>query len=194
MAQTIPGPVPYGGRIAKYSNLISPRCIVSGTQGAALAADFNNTTPGATTEIYVSEMFVPVPVFATGLAVFNGSDVTDNVKLGIYDVTGQLIASTASTAGSGVDAYQRVAFAWEFQTSLTAATAITGPVFLSPGTYFVASDYAGTTSRFQTFAVGNFGAGKITGAVFSTAMISTSLTITPPTTFTTVLGPVISLY
>lgn len=184
----------YGGVPNKLRGLVSPRCFHTGTQGAALAADFNNTTPGATTEIYVAEMQVFFPCVSTGAAIFNGSDVTDNVKIGLFDVTGQLIVSTASTAGSGTDAYQLVPWAWEFVTSKTTATAISGPIYLSPGTYFIGTDYAGTTSRFQTFAVGCFGAGKITGAVFATAMISTSLTITPPVTFTTILGPVVSLY
>lgn len=180
--------------VTHKSRIITARLFHTGSQGAALAADFNNTTPGATTEIYVAEMYVPAPSYWTGLSIFNGSDVTDNVKLGLYDSLGQIIASTASTAGSGADAYQRVPFAWEFITSLTAATAIVAPLILQSGTYFAAVDFAGTTSRFQTFSVGNFGAGKITGAVFATAMISTSLTLAVPTTFTTVLGPVISGY
>jgi uncharacterized membrane protein len=172
----------------------SPRMFHTGTHGPALAADFNNTTPGANTEIYVAEMLVHLPCFSTGAAIFNGSDVTDAVKIGLYNKAGQLVCSTASTAGSGTDAVQKVAWAWEFLTSATTATAVTGPVELPAGTYYIGVDFASTTSRFQTFVAGSFGAGKITGAVYATAMISTSLTITPPTTFTTILGPVVSLY
>lgn len=139
-------------------------------------------------------MLVHLPCFSTGAAIFNGSDVTDNVKIGLYDAQGQIVASTLSTTGAGADAVQKVPWAYEFLTSKTLATAIVGPVELPAGTYFIGIDFASTTSRFQTFVAGSFGAGKISGAVFSTAMISTSLNIAPPTTFTTVLGPVVSLY
>lgn len=178
----------------RQAGIVSPRLFHTGTHGPALAADFNNTTPGATTEIYVAEMLVHLPCFSTGAAIFNGSDVTDNVKIALYDATGQIIASTASTAGSGADAAQLVPWAWEFVTDKTTKTASVRPIELRAGTYFLAVDYAGTTSRFQTFVAGSFGAGKITGTVFATAFLTTSLTITPPVTFTTVLGPVISLY
>lgn len=181
---------------ARRYPLASPRLFHTGTHGPALAADFNNTTPGANTEIYVAEMLVHLPCFTRGAAIFNGSDVTDNVKIGLYDASGKIICSTASTAGSGTDAVQLVAWAWEFLTSPTTptATAVTLPIELPAGTYYIGVDFASTTSRFQTFVAGSFGAGKITGAVFSTGMISTSLTIAPPTTFTTILGPVVSLY
>jgi hypothetical protein len=168
----------------------SPRVLNTGNQGAQLAADGNNSTP-VSTELYVAEIFVPFTVTATGIAVFNGSDVTDNVKAAIYDVNGTLLRATASTAGSGTDAYQRVAFATDGAGA--AATTITLP---GPATYYIATCYASNTSRFNTFAVGNFGAGKITSLVFATnfAAAGTALTITPPTTFTTALGPIASLY
>lgn len=178
----------------RQSGIASPRLFHTGTHGPALAADFNNTTPGATTEIYVAEMLVHLPCFTTGAAVFNGSDATDNQKVALYNRYGQIIAATADTQSSGTDSIQLLPWAKEFQTSLTAGTTITGPVEIPAGTYYLALDFDGTTSRFQTFVAGSFGAGKITGAVYATAFITTSLTITPPTTFTTILGPVISLY
>jgi hypothetical protein len=166
----------------------SPRMFHTGNQGAQLAADGNNSTP-VTTELYVAELFVPATCFATGIAVFNGSDVTDNVKVALYDSAGNLLRASASTAGSGVDSYQLVPFA----TGPTGAAATT-VVLPGPATYYVGTCYAGTTSRFNTFAVGSFGGGKITGLVFATNFASTALTITPPTTFTTALAPIASLY
>lgn len=173
---------------------MSPRLCHTGSQGAVATADFNNTTPGANTEIYVAEMAILTPVFSTGAAIFNGSDDTDNKKIAIYDSNGTIIASTAVTTTGTVDVYQRIAWALEFRTVPGVGTAIIGSLRLDPGTYFLAVDFASTTSRFQTFVVGNFGAGKITSAVYATAFITTSLTIAPPVTFTTILGPVISLY
>lgn len=168
----------------------SPRTCNTGNQGAQLAADGNNSTP-VSTELYVAELFVPATCLVTGIAVFNGSDVTDNVKVALYDVAGNLLRASASTAGSGADAYQLVPFA----TGPTGAAATT-VVLPGPATYYVGTCYAGSTSRFNTFAVGSFGGGKITGLVFATnfAAAGTALTITPPTTFTTALAPIASLY
>jgi hypothetical protein len=167
----------------------SPRVFHTGNQGAQLAADGNNSTPGATTELYVAEMFVACTCLVTGVAVFNGSDVTDNVKIGLYDSNGTLLRGTASTAGSGADSYQRVPFATD-----GAGAAATTILLPGPGTYYIGTCYAGTTSRFNTFAVGNFGAAALTGKVFATNFASTALTIAVPTTFTTAVGPIASLY
>lgn len=160
----------------------SPRLCHTGGCPAAAAADFNNSTP-VITEIYLAEVFIPVAMTLTGIAHFNGSDVTDLVKSALFDAAGALIAKTAvaGTQASGTDAYQRVPF--------------TATVTVDPGTYYVACMYNGTTSRFNTHVTGNFGAGKLTGHVFATAFDTTALTgLTMPTTFTTALGPVATLY
>lgn len=187
-------PMPPAGFPNNIRGTVSSRLFHTGTQGAALAADFNNTTPGATTEIYVAEMAVLWPCLTTGAAPFNGSDATDKTQVALFDVNGTILLSTADTQMSGTDAYQRIPWASEFITTPGTATAITKAVLLQPGTYYLAQNFNGTTSRFQTFAVGNFGAGKVTSAVYATAFHTTSLTLALPTTFTTVLGPVISLY
>lgn len=157
------------------SNSFSPRCINVGSTAAQLAADGNNSTP-VNTEVYIGELFVPRTVFATGIAVFNGSDVTDNIKVGLADSTGAVVATSISTAGSGTDAYQLVPFVT--------------PLMLAPGTYYVLTMYAAGTSRYNAFAVGAFGASKQTGQVFATGFT----TITPPTTFTTNLANIAGLY
>lgn len=160
----------------------------TGNQGAQLAADGNNSTP-VSTELYLAQLYIGATCLVTGIAVFNGSDVTDNVKAGLYDANGVLLRATASTAGAGVDSYQRVPFATD-----GAGAAATTIVLPGPGTYFIGTCYASNTSRYNTFAVGNFPAGKITGLVFATNFASTALTVTPPTTFTTALGPIAGLY
>lgn len=175
---------------------VSARLICTGGQPAQIAADGNNSTPVAT-EIYLGEIWVPAPVSVTGISVFNGSDVTDNIKVALYDSNGIILASSVSTVGSGTDAYQRVPFAYKFSavTSATVGTSATfDRLFLQPGTYYIATDYASNTSRYNTFAVGNFGASKVTSAVFATAFITTSLIVAVPTTFTTNLANIASLY
>lgn len=169
----------------------SARNINTGAQGAQLAADGNNSTP-VVTELYVAELYVPATVLTTGVGVFAGSVWSDNFKVGLYDAAGILLRATASTAGNTTaDAYQRVAWATD-----GAGAAATTLVLIGPGTYFLGLCLDGTTSRYNTFAVGNFGAGKITGLVYATnfAAAGTALTITPPTTFTTALGPMAGLY
>lgn len=173
-----------------FGTLPSARTFATGGRGAMNTADGNNSTP-VVTELYVAEVFVPVSSTITGIAVFNGSDCTDNLKAGLYDASGTLLRGTATTAGGTADTYQRIAFATD-----GAGAAATTISLVGPATYYIATCYVGTTSRFNTFAVGNFGAGKITSLVYATnfAAAGTALTITPPTTFTTALGPIASLY
>lgn len=142
----------------------------------AVSSDFTNSTP-VNTEAYVGEVFVPANCTATGVAVFNGSDVTDNIKVGLYSSAGALLAQSASTAGAGPDAYQLVPF--------TGTYALVGPA-----TYYIVGTYAAGTSRYNAPPLGAFGCGKLTGLVFGTL----PPTMTPPTTFTANLCNIASLY
>lgn len=160
----------------------------TGNAPAQLAADGVNSTP-VITEIYVATIIVPFTCLCTGAALFNGSDVTDSVKLGLYDESGTLIRATAGTQMSGTDAYQKIA--WATNGANAAATTIV----LRSGTYYLGAIFSGTTSRFNAHGVGVFPTRRVTGAVYATAFNTTSLTITPPTTFTaTDLPPIASLY
>lgn len=190
MSTSTQAPKPPGGYQTRYPGAsLSVRGIHTGGAVPVNTADGNNSTP-VITEIYIAEMFVPFPCLINGLAFFAGSVNSDNIKLALYDANGNIVCATASTAGNTTaDAYQRIPIASEFQT--TAGTATAGSqAFLAAGTYYLAAILDGTTSRLNTFAVGNFGAGKITGAVYATAFATTSLSVTVPTTFTTALGPI----
>lgn len=164
----------------------------TGAQGAQIAADGTNSTP-VITELYVAEVFVSATGLTTGAAPFMGSANSDNFKVALYDAAGNLLRATASTAGNTTaDAYQRAA--WATGPLGAAATTL---VLIGPATYYLAICFDGTTSRFNTFAVGNFGGGKVTGLVYATnfAASGTALTITPITTFTAAsLPPMIGLY
>lgn len=165
-----------GGVIPVAGQSASPRTIAIGDLVPAVSTDFNDSTP-VITEVYVGEILVPMNTTVTGIALFNGSNVTGNVKAGLYDSTGALVAQTASTAGVGVDAYQRIAF--------TAPYAALGPA-----TYYIANSFSSATARYNSPPLGNFGASVTTAQVFGTL----PLTITPPTTFTTIVSPIASLY
>lgn len=161
------------------ANAPSPRNIATCGTAAQLAADGNDSTP-ASTSVYVAEVFVPYRTTVTGIAALNGSAGTDARTVSLYKVVGTVgtkIAQSATTAAGTNDAYQRIAF--------------TAPIVIDTGVYYVGIAFASTTARFNTFAVGSCGAGEITGQVYANGPPTT---ITPPTTFTTALGPIASLY
>jgi len=162
----------------------------TGGAPAQLAADGVNATP-VITEIYVAAVIVPFTVLCTGISVFNGSDSTNKIKVGLFDVAGTLLRASAAagTQLSGTDAYQDIAFA------LDGANGAATTISLPTGTYYVGTIHDGTTTRFNAWGVGRFPTRRVTGAVFATAFSTTSLTITPPTTFTIAdLPPIASLY
>ena len=156
-------------------------------------ADGSNSTP-VVTEIYLSAVFVPFTVLATGISVFNGSVVaTDKVRVILYNDKGNVVASSAAAGfqPTTADVYENVAFAL----GSDGTTAVT-TVVLPSGTYYLGTIYNGTTNRFNAHTVGCFPGGKVTGAVFGTAGVSALLTgVTMPTAFTAAsLPPIVSLY
>jgi hypothetical protein len=166
---------PTGGVAAGGGFSAAPRNIHTGGVGAQVSTDGTDVTPSVT-ETYIAEVFVPANMTVTGIALMNGSAVAGNIKLALANSSGAVVASTASTAQSGTDAYQRVA--------LSSTYAAKGPA-----TYYVLATFNNTSARFNAHAFGNFGASKKTGEVYGT-----HTTITPPTTFTADVGPIASLY
>jgi hypothetical protein len=161
--------------VADERQTLSARLMHTGATKASASTDGTNLDI-VTTETYVAELFVPANATLTGIAIFNGSAVAGNVQVFLADSTGAVVASSASTAQSGTDAYQRVPF--------IAPYAVKGP-----GTYYVAVQGNNAGGDINTHIFGNFGAGKLTSTVFGTLV-----SFTPPTTFTTGLGPICSLY
>lgn len=146
-----------------------------GAPNTSATAANTNQTPVAT-EVYIAELQVILPCTATGLSIYNGSAVSGNAKVGLANVAGTVIATSASTATSGTTAYQNIPF--------------TATINLTPGTYYALTFYDNTIQRPTAWTAGAFGASKQTGQTYATGFT----TITPPTTFTTALGPVASLY
>lgn len=170
---------PTGGLAAAGGFTISPRNVgTCGTNGAAVGATsaFTNQTP-VITEVYIAEVFVPANMTVTGVANLNGSVASGNLKVGLFSSAGAVLATSASTASSGTTAYQLVPF--------TAPLVVVGPA-----TYYVGTFYDNTTVRGTTFTSGSCGAAKQTAQTYATGFTA----ITPPTTFTTALGPVANLY
>ena len=169
---------PTGGVAAAAGGSISPRNIYSCAQPAIATTSGTDSTPSVT-EQYAAEVFVPANMTVTGVAYFGGSATgSGNIQISMYTAAGVAItaAQTASTAISATDAYQLVPFA--------VAWAAVGPA-----TYYINEQFNNTGTRFNTHTVGSCGAGKLTGTTFGTFAAQTM-----PTTFTTALGPIASLY
>lgn len=158
-----------------FNGTNSLRNINTGGAPAANSTDGNDTTPAAT-EVYIAEMTVDVPGTATGLCVFNGSVASGNIKVGLGSSSGAVLATSISTAMSGTDSYQCVAFAT--------------PYVMVPGVYYALEMVDNATARVNTYGVGKFGASKQTGQVYATGFTA----FTAPTTFTANVGPVAGLY
>lgn len=169
---------PTGGVAAAGGFTATPRNMHTGGNPASVSTDFSDYTI-VVTETIRAEIFVPANVSSTGVAIFNGSSVAGNLTAYLIDSTGTQVPSvlTASTAQSGTDAYQRIPWSG-------------GPYTIKgPATYWIAVQGNNTGGKINAHTIGNFGADKQTGQVYGTLVAATA-----PTTFTTALGPVASLY
>ena len=175
-AYTLLNPAAPGGVIPAWASSASPRLIHTGAAPPSASTSGTDATP-VITEVYICEIFVPCYTSFTGLANMNGSVASGNMKVGLADSTGAIVATSASTAISGTDAYQRVPFTATYNAR-------------GPATYYALLFIDNTTARYNTHTFGNFGASKQTGQVYATGFT----TITPPTTFTTALGPIMGAY
>lgn len=178
-ATTVTGALtPTGGIAAAGGYSVSPRLMHTGRNPPAVSTDFSDYTV-VTTETVRCEIFVDNNCSSTGVAIFNGSAVAGNIQAYLIDSTGAQVTGvlTASTAQSGTDAYQRIPWTG-------------GPYVLKgPATYWIAVQGNNTGGKINTHTIGNFGADKQTGTTYGTLTVATA-----PTTFTTALGPVATLY
>lgn len=157
------------------AGLNAPTSFATGELTAPTTTTGTDTTP-VVTETYVARVFIPCNTTITGLSVLNGSAVAGNITLALADSNGSVIANTASTAASGTAAYQQVA--------------LTSPLIVKgPGEYFILLQSNNTSYRFRSHTLGNFKAGKLTSQTYGTLPA-----FTPPTGFTTALGPIASTY
>lgn len=169
--------VPTGGIAAAGGFTTSCRLIATGGAPANSSASAYTSQTPVTTEFYFAEVFVPANCTATGVAIYNSATISGNVKVGLANSGGTNVATSASTAMSGTTAYQLVPF--------TGTYAAVGPA-----TYYIEVFYDNNTVRPNTYTAGSFGVSKATGQTYATGFTA----ITAPSTFTTALGPVASLY
>jgi hypothetical protein len=172
---------PTGGVAAAGGFTASARNIHTGGVPAQISTEGTDLTV-VVTELYVAEVFIPANCTVTGVAVMWGSATEGNAKVMLFDSAGTRVAISASTDVSAfsADSYgTRIAF--------TGTYAAVGPA-----SYYVGVIADNTANRINTHILGQFGAGKIESLVYATE--AGYATITPPTTFTTGLGPIASLY
>lgn len=170
VAPVLTGGIPAGGGFtARPSN------IHSGAQPPGASTYGTDATPVAT-ETYICAVFIPCNMTITGVRIMNGSVASGNIIAGLFTSAGANVAATASTAMSGTDAYQQIAFSAPYAA-------------VGPATYYVGLQIDNNTARMNMHAFGAFPASKKTGETYGTFT-----TITPPTTFTADVGPVMTLY
>lgn len=165
-----------GGIAAAGGFSFTPRLVHTGGAAPRVNTDGTDATP-VITEVYIAEIFVPATMAITGVSIFNGSVAAGNIKVGLASSAGAVVATSASTAMSGTDAYQRVPFTASYDAR-------------GPATYFVLLILDDNSARVNCHTFGDFGAAKQTSQDYATGFT----TITPPTTFTTALAPMASLY
>lgn len=161
----------------------SPRCLHTGH--GFVPTTLTTDLAIVVTELYVAEIWVPDTFEVTGVAPQFGSATEGladgtGTKVMLFNADGTRLAISADTAVAAftADEYARIAF--------------TAPIVIGKGTYYVGVISGVNTNKIGAHAIGNFGAGKITGLVYGTN--AGFATITPPTTFTAGLGPVAALY
>lgn len=129
----------------------------------------------------ISEIFVPHWNVWKGMGMLNGTVVgTDNMLVALYGSSGILLANSAvaGALSAGASQFQNRDFLF--------------PVCLPPGRYFCGVQSNGTTATSNKFVSAN---GPVLLTTSSTGTFGTvPATITVPTTFTTAVGVVCTLY
>ena len=136
-----------------------------GDTSAMITTDGVDSTP-VITQAYTGELRGTTNCLATGVAVFNGSVASGNIKIALFDDSGAIIGASVSTAMVGTTAYQLIPF-------------VTPVNVTGLKRYFIGEFIDNTTARCRTFGVGAFTSVLQTGLTYATGFVA----ITPPTTF-----------
>lgn len=182
-----------GGKWITGSNVGWPTSEISAPVPGATAytsINTNGTAVGATT-LYCTELDVPYNILATGISVLNGTTVTGNARYVIlYDANGNAIANSALAGQASVTAsvYENYAFV------NTASTPVTGKFYVvGPARYFGCLQDNAVGSTTVRMAVTGTNDNILTKGQTS-AVFGTVPALTVPTTFTTAVGPYLTLY
>jgi hypothetical protein len=139
------------------------------------ATDGTDVT-ASTTTTYVCELNLNCSALLTGASILQGSTGAGNCTLYLLDYQGTQLAKTASFSVAASTA-QYVGN--NFATSYFAA---------GPARYYIAAQFDNASNKFRAHVIGLFGASSVASTY------GVLPTFTPPTTFTTDVGPIASTY
>jgi len=166
----------------EIANGVAPQSASATLQQLALMTDYLRVSSSKTMVSgtrYYSSITIGTASTLTGISVkIGGTGGTDSWIFELHNAAGALVATTATagtTAGTA-NQWQQIAF-----TATYAAAA---------GTYFVAVQSNGTTATLATLSSPTNT--TLTGS--ATGTFGTGASITPPTTYTTSLGPLALVY
>lgn len=151
--------------------------IYAGQAQPALSTTGTDTF-GIATQLWVCEIRIDGNMSLTGLSYLIGSvGGTDKAIAILYDSLGNVLANSAlagTTVGTAAT-MQRLPFVTPYQAA--------------SGLYYVGISTNGVTAKIRTQAFGDHNAGAITAQTFGTLVA-----ITPPTTFTASVAPIVMTY
>ena len=176
---------PYGGvptgAISLYTaNTGNPRpsnIPIGAVAYASLGADTAITNGGH----FYTSFDMPTGMTITGVAVLNGSANTDKLIVSIYDERGVVIGSSAlaGTTSSGTNTFQLIPLS------------PTPLLVIGPSRIFVGVQGNGTTAKIRTIAANTY---IECNTDYAAGTFGTIVDISPPTTFTGSVGPIVYLY
>lgn len=131
-------------------------------------------TSASANSLWISEVFIDRTVLLTGIGILTGSVAAGNSIVGLYDTSGNLVASSASTANSGTGAFQE----FSFSTTYTAK---------GPGRYFISVMTNNGNHIIRTISPAD---PSVLTTVALQGGFALPATITVPTTATSGAGPI----
>lgn len=158
------------------------RLQIPDTGGTAYTSLNSTGTTLSATTMYCTELNLPFNKLITGLGVLNGTTVgTDKHLVALYDSAGTLLANsaTAGLTSASASTYQNISFTTPFYA-------------VGPQQYFGCVQTNGTTDTIRMIVTGTqdiYLTKGQTGVTFGTIPA-----LTVPTTFTTAVGPYLSVF
>lgn len=158
--------------------------LLSPNPGGTIYTSLNSTgTAPSATVMNCTEIQLPYSKLVTGLGILNGTAIgTDNHLVALYDATGNLVANSAvaGVLAATASEYQQISFTSKYY-------------LVGPAQYFGCMQSNGTTATVRmlvTQVQDTFLTKGVTAQTFGTV----PATITVPTTFTTAVGPYLSIF
>lgn len=170
------------GDSQQTSRTVNSSIPIPNTGGTAYTSINSTGTAPSATVMNCTEVVLPYNKLLTGIGILNGTAIgTDNHLVALYDSTGNLIANSAvaGVLAASASTYQQISFTSKYYA-------------VGPATYFACMQSNGTTATVRMIVTGTqdtFLTKGVTGQTFGTLA-----SFTVPTTFTTAVGPYVSLF